>query len=124
MKVIKEIQFEDERGLIQDLLIGKAIDGVTRITFSQGAVRANHFHKFTTQWTYVTKGVVQYAYQPLGEDINVEELSAGDFVESLPNQVHAFKALEEAEILVFTKGPRAGFDYERDTFRLSKKILE
>ena len=124
MKISKEIQFEDGRGMIQDLLIGKAIDGVTRITFAKGAVRANHYHKFTTQWTYVTKGVVQYACQPLGDEVLVEDLVAGDFVESLPNQVHAFKALEEAEILVFTKGPRAGFDYESDTFRLSENILD
>ena len=124
MKISKDIQFKDDRGLIQDLLVGEAIDAVTRITFTKGAVRANHYHKFTTQWTLVTRGVVQYAFQPLGEEIVIEGLAAGDFVESLPNQVHAFKALEDAEILVFTKGPRAGFNYEQDTFRLDRNILE
>ena len=124
MKIFKEIQFEDDRGLIQDLLVGESVDAVTRITFTKGAVRANHFHKFTTQWTLVTKGVVQYASQPLGGEIVIEDLVAGDFVESRPNEVHAFKGLEPAEILVFTKGPRAGFDYEKDTFRLDKNILE
>jgi len=47
---------------------------------------------------------------------------AGDVVVSLPFEVHAFEEVEESAIIVFTKGPRAGFDYELDNFRLKDPI--
>lgn len=125
MRVSLDVQFEDDRGKIADLLVNESIDAVTYITFTPGAVRGNHYHKQTTQWTFVTTGSVLYASCRPGEPVKTEVLNVGDFVVATPNEVHAFRAgAEPAEILVFTKGPRAGFDYEKDTFRLEKPILE
>ncbi len=123
MKISVDVQFEDSRGKIADLLVNESIDAITYITFTQGALRGNHYHKQTTQWTFVTKGRVVYASCKLGQKIVVEDLIAGDFVVAEPNEAHAFRAECDAEILVFTKGPRAGFDYEKDTFRLEVPIL-
>lgn len=127
MKMDLQPQHKDDRGEICDLLVNESIDAITRISFSKGAVRANHYHKLTTQWTYVTSGKLIYASRGVDgvvDTIKEEVLLAGDMVVSLPNEVHAFKAVDESEILVFTKGPRAGFDYELDTFRLEVPLIK
>lgn len=124
MKLSVKPQFEDKRGTIIDLLVGENIDAVTYITFTEGAVRANHFHKHTTQWTLVANGEITYVSQLPGANRVELKLTAGDFVVSSPNEAHAFKASTDAVIIVFTKGPRAGFDYENDTFRLETPLIE
>lgn len=123
LKLSSKPQFEDGRGKIVDLLVGEQLDSVTYITFTEGAVRANHYHKQTIQWTFVTKGSLIYSSQVPGCDPVELTISKGDLVVSYPGESHAFLALEEADILVFTKGPRAGFDYEKDTFRLEVPLL-
>ena len=123
MKLSSEPQFEDHRGKIVDLVVGEQLDAVTYITFTEGAVRANHYHKQTIQWTFVTKGSLVYASQAQGADKVELTIGKGDLVVSPAGEAHAFLALEDAEILVFTKGPRAGFDYEKDTFRLAPPLL-
>ena len=117
-------QFSDDRGEILDILTGENIDAVTLITFTKGATRANNYHKETIQWNYVTNGKLIYASQEIGGVKKEITLNKGDFVTSNPNEIHAFKAIENSELLVLTKGPRAGKDYEEDTFRLEEPILK
>ena len=50
-------------------------------------------------------------------------MRAGDLSVSYPFQKHAFKSLTNSRVLVLTKGPRAGQNYEIDTFRLIKNPL-
>jgi hypothetical protein len=40
-----------------------------------------------------------------------------------PGVPHAWKALEDTDCLVFTRGPRSGEDYESDTYRLEEPLL-
>jgi quercetin dioxygenase-like cupin family protein len=108
------VSYEDKRGKIKDLIVSE-IDSVTHITFTAGAIRGNHFHKYTTQWVFVVNGKVE-GLTKVNERVVFEVFSAGDFFVSYPNEAHAFKALEPCEILVFTKGPRSGGDYNLDTF--------
>ena len=117
-------QFSDDRGEILDILTGENIDAVTLITFTKGATRANHYHKETIQWNYVTSGKLIYASQEIGGVRKEITLTKGDCVTSNPNEIHAFKAIENSELMVLTKGPRAGKDYEEDTFRLEEPILK
>ena len=42
---------------------------------------------------------------------------------STPGDPHAWKALEDSECLVFTRGPRSGENYEEDTYRLDTPLL-
>lgn len=123
MKISVDVQFEDQRGAIRDLVVNESIDAITHISFTPNAVRGNHFHKLTTQWTFVVKGRVTYACGLPDSEINTQVLEKGDLVVAAPGEAHAFRAECDAEILVFTKGPRAGFDYEKDTFRLESPIL-
>jgi dTDP-4-dehydrorhamnose 3,5-epimerase-like enzyme len=111
--------FMDERGMIQDLLRDQQIDGVTLIRSNAGAIRGNHYHQETTQWTYVLSGrmrVVQKQW-PNGE-LQERIVKTGQMMMDSPGYAHAWQALELTEVLVMTQGPRTGDQYESDTYRL------
>ncbi|MDX2470477.1 MAG: cupin domain-containing protein [SAR324 cluster bacterium] len=114
--------FEDDRGIIRDILTQVKFDAATIITSAKGATRANHFHKDTIQWTYILKGKVQYLYQKEGEDTKEVLLEEGDVVRSDVKEAHALTALEDSSLLILTRGPRNGEEYESDTFRLDTPL--
>lgn len=114
----------DERGAITDLIAEEGINAVTVITFAKGAVRANHFHKHTVQWNYVMQGEVLLATQLPGGERVQRVLRKGDFAVTRENESHALQGLTEAEVLILTRGPRAGSQYEDDTFRLAQPLIE
>lgn len=115
-------RFEDERGTITDLLMGP-IDSVTQIFTRAGAVRGNHIHENTTQWTYIVSGMLTLASQQGGR-IRTTTALPGDLVCEPSAIPHAWRAEEDTIVLVFTRGPRSGENYEQDTVRLDKPILE
>jgi hypothetical protein len=42
----------------------------------------------------------------------------------MPQEGHAFEALEDTTFLVLTRGPRGGENYEDDTFRLETSLRD
>ncbi len=123
MKIIETlVNHEDDRGKIIDLVENQNINAITFISFTKGAVRANHYHKKTTQWNYITKGQVKLVTQFDDGPIEEKILYKGDFAVTVPMEKHALVGMEESEMLVFTEGPRGGKEYESDTFRLDKPI--
>lgn len=114
--------FEDSRGSIQDLL--GHVDAVTEICTRKDSVRGNHVHEQTTQWTYVVSGRMLVASKPDGV-LQTYECGTGALVCEPAGIPHAWKALEDTVVLVFTQGPRSGADYESDTLRLTgdEKLL-
>ena len=120
MSIIKtQINFEDARGSIRDILTHTDFNACTLITFTPNAIRGNHYHEKTIQYDYVLKGKLE-SYMKLGSngETSVQIVGAGDLIEHPINERHAYKALDYAEILSFTCGPRQGGDYEQDTIRL------
>jgi quercetin dioxygenase-like cupin family protein len=110
-------RFEDERGVIEDLFGGGPVH-VARIVTHDGAIRGNHVHRHTEQWTLVCSGRLLVASGP-GRDL----LNPGDMVHHPPGCPHAWQSWADgSECLVFTKGPR-GEDYESDTYRLKEPLL-
>lgn len=107
-------RFEDERGVIQDLL--GAVDAVTEITTRAGCVRGNHTHFRTTQYVYVVSGRMLVSHA--GEE---HVFSAGQKFTEPPGVPHAWRAIENTTVLVLTKGPRSGEDFESDTVRLPRE---
>lgn len=107
--------FTDERGTIKDIL--GPVDCVTRVSTVKGAVRGNHLHERTTQWTFIVSGSLRVA---TGRSESVWR--AGEIMVHEPGTPHAWKALENTLCLVFTRGPR-GEDYESDTIRLDEPLL-
>lgn len=109
--------FIDERGVIQDLLT-EPIDAITRIRTVKGAVRGNHVHRRTTQWTYVLSGSLLVA-----SGTTDRIAGPGEMLVDEPGVPHAWKALEDTDCLVFTQGPRSGSEYESDTIRLADPLV-
>ena len=116
--------FQDERGVISDILQHTPVDSVTIITSAKGAMRGNHYHKESVQYTYVLSGRIQARTQNPGEKVEVQELTAGDLLESPPLERHALLALDDSMLLVVTRGPRGGQNYEADTFRVEPLAAE
>ena len=115
---------EDERGTIADILRQEVIDSVTLITSKKGALRGNHYHKETIQYVYVMKGRLKALSQMPGEPVRSAVLEKGDLIVNVPNEGHAFLALEDSDFLVLTRGPRGGENYEDDTYRLDAPIKD
>ena len=113
----------DERGVITDLHVGQPVNALTTVTCVKGAIRGNHFHKLTTQFTYVLSGRLRYVGQSQHAPVEECTIAAGDLVTSLPLESHAFEALEDSVLLAFCHGPRAGMDYEKDTYRLAEPLI-
>jgi dTDP-4-dehydrorhamnose 3,5-epimerase-like enzyme len=111
--------FTDHRGSIADIFYKAEIHHVGIIDSVEGALRGNHFHKQTTQHTYVTRGSMRYYWQPADKSVPVQSvlLGEGEMATSEPGEVHAMVMLEPCQFLVFSSGVRGGADYEADTFR-------
>jgi oxalate decarboxylase/phosphoglucose isomerase-like protein (cupin superfamily) len=123
MDVIKKVvNFKDERGEIVDLIEDRNINAVTFISFTKGSIRANHYHKETTQWNYLLKGKIKLVVQIGDGAIEERILEPGDLVSTAPMEKHALVGIEDSDLLVFTEGPRGGKEYESDTFRLENPI--
>jgi quercetin dioxygenase-like cupin family protein len=111
---------EDDRGVIQDLL--ENIDAITEIRTRRGSVRGNHVHLQTTQWTYIVSGLMQVAWTE-DDGVHMQVRGPGELVTEQAGIPHAWKALEDTVVLVFTRGPRSAAAYESDTQRLAVPIL-
>jgi mannose-6-phosphate isomerase-like protein (cupin superfamily) len=117
--------FKDKRGIIKDI-IQENINSITYITIKKGKIRGNHYHKKTIQWNFVISGSVNLFYKKnvRSEIIKKVFLKKNDLAVCKPNEPHAFKSLKDCELIVFTKGPRKGKEYETDTFRLTNSIVK
>ena len=124
MKKIKsKVNHKDNRGIIADLIENEKINAITYITFLKNKVRGNHYHKKTIQWNFVVSGKVIFISKINGKLKKIIG-KKNDLVKIDTREHHAIKALNYSEILVFTKGPRGGKEYESDTFRLKKDLIE
>ena len=124
MKVEKiRPSFSDDRGEIIDVLRNSAVEYATVITSKKHAVRANHYHKETFQYVYMLSGRMRVVARIPGEPLSEVVLSAGDLIVNVPLEHHAFEALEDSTMLVLTRGPRGGENYEADTYRLDVPLI-
>jgi oxalate decarboxylase/phosphoglucose isomerase-like protein (cupin superfamily) len=123
-KLTVKIAHQDKRGQIIDLLENENINAITLVTFKKGAIRGNHLHKQTYQWNYLLSGKVKLVAQVPGGPVIESEMNPGDFIVTKPDESHTIVGLDEdSTVIVFTKGPRGGSEYESDTFRLEKPLV-
>ncbi len=124
MEIVKiKKSFSDARGDIIDIVRATNFEYATIITSKRGAVRGNHFHKETFQYAYIMNGRMRVATQMPGEEKKTSVLDPGDLIINTPLERHAFEAIEDCTMLVLTRGPRGGEDYEKDTFRLEVPLI-
>jgi oxalate decarboxylase/phosphoglucose isomerase-like protein (cupin superfamily) len=118
-------QFTDDRGSITDIFHLVDMNSGCLITNTPGAIRANHYHKLTTQYTYILTGSIDYYSKPVGseEPANVITAGPGEFIISEPNEIHAWRTGSDGcTLIAFAQGPRGGEDYESDTIRVESII--
>lgn len=121
--------FKDDRGEIIDIFVKSPKDHCSIITSKKGAVRGNHFHKKSTQYTFVVSGRFKLFRAKVDEDGNLIEkvkmdtIEKNELIEHPPYESHTLLAeTDEAVLLAFACGTRGGNFYEKDTFRLKKKL--
>ena len=122
-----KIATEDSRGNISDIFYNHPIDHVAVINSKKGVFRGDHYHKFTTQHIYMTKGSLRYYYRKVNEGndkVKSVVIKEGEMVTTGPNEVHALEILENNQFIAFSEGKRGGKDYESDTFRVKPSIIK
>lgn len=107
----------DHRGDIFDFAT-ENIDAVTIVRTKAGAVRGNHYHAETSQWAYIAAGRLVVT-----DGADQREVGPGEIVYDPPGSPHAWRALEDTVCVVVVRGPRAGRDYESDTYRLDEPLI-
>lgn len=114
-----EPAFTDDRGSIFDL-VEAPVGHVGMITSNEGAVRANHYHLESTQYTYVISGKLELKTRHKDEDgePRVDILEAGMLAVTPPHIIHAVTALEDTVFLDATTKSRTDDGYEEDTVRV------
>ncbi len=117
--VINEVvSFEDDRGVIVDVLTDESIEHVNYITMVKGSVRGNHYHRQSIHYNYVLHGRIRFIRKMPYGAVREQCAEEGDLIFTGMNERHALRALVDSEIMVFTRGPRGGRNYESDTFKL------
>ena len=127
VKVLRNIkpEFVDERGGITRLLDDgrTTIRSVLLITSKKGSIRANHYHKKDSHYSYLLSGRMEYTEYPLGKESQKETaiLEPGDMVYSAQMTVHAMRFPEDSVFLALATESRSQTAYEEDTVRV--KVL-
>ena len=121
--------FKDDRGEIIDIFVKSPKDHCSIITSTKGAVRGNHFHKKSTQFTFIISGRFKLYRATVDDEGNLKEkvridiIEKNELIEHPPYESHTLVAdTDEAVLLAFACGTRGGNFYEKDTFRRKKKL--
>ena len=115
-----EPAFRDQRGEILDVFEGM-VHHTGVITFAAGAVRANHYHREQTQYTYVLSGEIELKTKDANDPaapVETMRMEPGDFVALPPYTIHSYRALAPASMLCLTTKERDSVSYEADTVRV------
>lgn len=113
--------FEDERGMIFDLVDKESIRHIGMLTCKKGSVRGSHYHKLAKQITYILSGKLELTLKDMKDkdaELQTVVMGKGDIVNIPPMVAHSLKALEDTIFLVFTDKQRSNGGYEDDTHRV------
>jgi quercetin dioxygenase-like cupin family protein len=111
----------DARGSIFDF-VEDAVAHVGMVTFTKGAVRGNHYHKVSTQYSYVISGELDLFTSCIdGSDKRIERLGPGSLSTIPPGIVHKYTALTEATMLDIATLSRLSNQFETDTVRVTEE---
>jgi dTDP-4-dehydrorhamnose 3,5-epimerase-like enzyme len=125
----KKINQKDKRGYILDIFVKDPKDHCSIVSFNDKAIRGNHFHKKSIQYSFILEGrllmitsKVDRNGKYIGKKIR-KIVKKNCLITHKPFIAHAFKAKTKSKILAFADGLRGGRDYEKDTFRLKNKLI-
>ena len=110
--------FSDARGDIFDIVEG-GVGHIGMVTFVQGAIRGKHYHKRSTQYSYVISGSIRLTVSDIdGSNAREYLLKKGALTTIPPQVVHTYEALSESIMLDLTTLARTTDGYEQDTVRV------
>ena len=116
--------FTDDRGSIFDV-VEDNVGHTGIIEIRRGAIRGKHYHKRSTQYTFLVSGKMEFFEKDLihkNSKIESVVLEPFDLVITPPMKAHAMKGLEDSVFLDMTTESRSGKGYEEDTVRLEMEI--
>lgn len=120
--IVKKIEpvYTDERGQIKDIL-NENLKHVGIISTEKDAIRGNHYHETSKQYTYLLSGKIKILLAKVDSPTKIEKiiLSPGELVTIPPLTIHKFKALEKSVFIEMDSKTRAGSGYEDDLIRVS-----
>lgn len=125
----KKINQKDKRGFILDIFVDKPKDHCTLVTFKKNSVRGNHFHKKSTQYSFILEGKLTMITSKVDKNGKLfgkklkRIVKKNDLITHKPFVSHVFKAKTKSIMLAFADGLRGGKNYEKDTFRLKDKLI-
>ena len=128
IKLLKK-NFEDKRGKIIDVFVNSPKDHCIIVTFTKGAVRGNHFHKKSTQFSFLLSGELDFYFAKIDKKngklkkIKKKTIKKNTFITHEPYEAHAFCSRRNSVLIAFSCGVRGGKYYEKDTFRLKNKLV-
>mgnify|MGYP001186915754 FL=1 len=130
-KFLKTV-FKDKRGEIIDVFQNIKFEHSAIITFNKNAVRANHFHKKSIQYSLILSGKFIAKEVKINKNMkyNINKIKTYNIGPQFifghkPYEAHAYKCISSKGVMiVFSKGIRGGTNYEDDTYRLEKKLID
>ena len=129
IKLLKK-NFVDKRGEIIDVFVNSPKDHCLIVTFAKGAVRGNHFHKKSTQFSFLLSGELDFYFAKVNKKngqlkkIKKKTIKKNTFITHEPYEAHAFRSKKKSILVAFSCGIRGGKKYEKDTFRLKNKLVK
>ena len=108
--------FVDNRGVITNIL-EEPTNSVVLITCKKGAIRANHYHKEDSHWSYLVSGKMEYYEKRPSGQLEMATIEAGQMVYSAPGVPHAMKFLEASVFFALTTRKRSRGRYDEDTIK-------
>ena len=99
MKKILKNNYKDKRGKIVDIFVNNPKDHCTLVTFNKGATRGNHFHKKSTQYSFIISGKLLLLSARVNKNGNlVGKIKKGKHVGiAIDKQFGAYLDLSEAQ---------------------------
>ena len=125
----RKINQKDKRGYILDIFTNDPKDHFTVLSFNKKAIRGNHYHKKSIQYSFILEGkLLMYSaevdnYGKIKNNLKKKIVKKNDLISHKPFEAHAFKAITKSLMLAFADGLRGGKNYEKDTFRLKEKLI-
>ena len=128
IKLLKK-SFEDKRGKIIDIFVNLPKDHCSIITFNKGAVRGNHYHKKSCQFSFLLSGELDFYFGKVDKKngklkkLKKRTIKKNTLITHEPYEAHAFRSKKNSVMIAFSCGVRGGKNYEKDTFRLKNKLV-
>jgi dTDP-4-dehydrorhamnose 3,5-epimerase-like enzyme len=112
--------FVDDRGVIQPIA-KDVFNDVALIKSNKGTIRANHYHKTDSHFSYVVSGKIKYLSREVGSNTTpvMEYMNPGDLFYT-PSLIEHLMYFEEDTVFInISNNKRDHLDYEQDLIRVN-----